>query len=159
MYEVRRYVAIVPYRQADITWLSAAANTVFKVAVFAFWLGTAAMFASIRRNMQRISIVIPNQRTAECSRTTLFFRCLARIFANSMNENRCQSHGETFVLFVISSFATFSSIMFIGALFGQHFFIDTNLQIDTIAEMLESNLPIVECLVDRPRQYYRLYEA
>lgn len=152
MLETRRYVALVPYRQVAIgstpLW-SAARNA----AVLLFWLGGATLFAGVRIGIRAAMSARKNSEGAGRSAATydddVFFRCLAAVLGNNAGERRrLVWHGESLVAFVMGVFAQLTVMLFTGALFERSIGSDGPRQIDTMAELVASDMLVRMCWGD-----------
>lgn len=145
--ELRRYLAIVPYQTA--TDSASVLATLANAAVLLFWLGVAALFAALR-------LAIHRRRRPQTADT--FFACLAAVLGNSMRGNAvvvvvvvvdgASAATDAWLSFVMGVFATLASMLFTGALFEQLIGSEAPPQMDTMAELIDSALPIHECWGD-----------
>lgn len=148
--EVRRFVAIVPYRQrGDAKWLTFV-NSLVNVAVLLVWLFGAALFAAILVGMRWLVLPFNGRRRRRLTETklTTFFRCLAGVLGNSWGAAHFCWTAEWLVMCVIGVFATFTSMLFTGALFEQLLDVEPAKQIDTLPELAASNLTVYVCYGD-----------
>lgn len=139
--EVRRFVAIVPYKSRDDRSVQVL-NSLLNSAVLLFWFAGAALFTVVRIAMH--SLVVGERhiisRTTDSSRVTVYMRCLASVLGNTTGLEKCAWRSERLLLFVVGVFATFASMLFSGALFEQLMGVEPPRQINTLAELAASNL-------------------
>lgn len=118
-------------------------NSLLNAAVLLFWWLGALLFTALRLAMRHLKP--PKDAVRRPSWVRLFFSCLARVLGNSDGEDdaRCVWKSETFVMFVIGMFALLTSMLFTGALFEKPLASEPLRQIDTLAEIMETKLPII----------------
>lgn len=144
LYEIRRYIVIVPYQAQVIDGFATLSRFLVNAAVLVFWLFGAALFTTIRLGVQCMS---PIERRKE-SPTTIYFSSLAGVLGNSMGGKESKWKGEYLLMFIIGVFATITSMMFTGALFEQLLFVEQLDQIDSLQGVVQSNLTLLVCLGD-----------
>lgn len=151
LFEVRRFVAVVPFRSGVLDGSAVLMNALVNAAVLLFWFGGAAVFTILRIGMRFANLSNDGgDRLKEefHKKTTIYFDCLARVLGNSSG---CEQHflkTESFLLYVIGIFATLTSMLFTSALFEQMIAIEPPKQIDTMAELIASNTKIIVCSGD-----------
>lgn len=142
IFENRRYVAIVPFRSLET---AIGINLLPNVAALLWWIGMAAVFTLVRW-------VVFRRSATRCvdTMTTMFFTSLAVVLSNAMfsKKSKTTSMAESYLLYVLSTFAMLSSVLFTGAIFKRHMSTETPPQIDTMNQLFASNLSIRECLVE-----------
>lgn len=147
MYELRSFVAIVPYRTIAADGSMVVINALLNAAVLLVWFCGAAIFTAIRMGM-RLALTGGRRSGGSAGMATLYFRCLARVLGNSVGADECSWRSESLVMFVMGVFAVTTSMVLTGILFDQMVAAEAPRQIDTMAELAASNLSIVLCSGD-----------
>lgn len=141
--DLQRYVAIVPHRTAALEsgTLLLVVNSLLNAAVLLFWFWAAAVFTVVRMAMKRLAPKVGAKR-----RSSGFFHSFAGVLGQSTETAGDSSpwKGESFLTFVVGVFATLSSALFTGALFEQLIAGEPPGQMDTMAELIASRLPVVD---------------
>lgn len=143
-YEIRRYVAIVPYRTERHHGTWTIEHSMLNAAVLTVWLCGALIFAALRIGMRRI-VVASAARSGTANHFTIVLKCLSAVLGNSAGPDHCVGPSESWVLFVCGVFAVLTSNLMTGALFEQLLAVEPPRQIETMAELAASNLTIYEC--------------
>lgn len=145
IFDIRRYVVIVPYNTKRLDFREVLNNALVNTAILLFWFGGAALFTVIRIGMSLAATGNDYRMILEVlnNKMTIYFNYLARVVGNSAGNERYYRKGESFLMFVIGVFATLTSMLFTGALFEQLIAIELPTQINTIDEMLATNMTIV----------------
>lgn len=152
MFEIRRYVVIVPFQSRALSQSDVLTNSLVNVAVLLVWFAGAGLFTVLRVGMRfAVPAKSVDQNIAERfnnSKTTLFFHYLAGVLGNSAGRVNSIWKGELFLMFVIGIFATLTSMLFTSALFEQLIGLDPPKQMNSLAELIASNLSIMICAGD-----------
>lgn len=142
-YESRRFVAIVPYRtnsHRSIEILNAFVNT----AALLLWIIAAAVFTMVKVGMQ-FYVSAEQHRPMRTEKVSVFFGCLAGVLGNSAGTEKCSWKSQSFLVFVIGVSALLTSTLFTGVLVEQLLQNEPQKQIETLAELLESNISLIVC--------------
>lgn len=151
MYEVRRFVAIVPYQNRIQNGIDVLISSLVNAAVVLFWLFGAAIFTMLRVGLGCVDLPYDNGRLlggGPITKTTIYFNYLAGVLGNSAGIDRQARKCDSLLWFVIGVFATLSSMLFTSALFELLISHEPIQQIDTIEDLIASNLTIMMCAGD-----------
>lgn len=140
MVGIERYVAIVPYQTGIDTSKLVIMNAILNLSFLFWWVGWAAFFTLLRLVIQYMEKPITNKQ-----KSLIFFKCLAKVLGNSAGSDTCLRSGESLIMIIIGVFATISCILYTGEIFKQSLVQESVQKINTIAELMESNLTIYEC--------------
>lgn len=147
MFEVRRYVAIVPYlTRASADGHLVLINALLNASVLMLWFGGAILFTVLRGFMMRIASPEGDSSiTPDSNVMTVYFRFLAGVLGNSTGASKLLQRADSFLMFVVGVFATITSLLFTGAVFEQLIVIDPPKQINTLDDLIASNISVVIC--------------
>lgn len=146
-------MAIVPNRSVGQDTVLQFHQALVNAAVLVIWCGGAAMFTVVHVAMQATFAPRAAERrrrrpnaSSDTDVLMTFFRCLARVLSNSAGPDRCYSHAESLLTFVTTLFAMLTAIVLSSVLFVQIVAEEPPRQMDTIAELEQSNMVVRDCV-------------